>query len=259
MRRTGRVRRQLEGAPGEFAKSLVSWGGDTLTSASDSNKDYRAMDPNFLAASNTRLNLSVDNESPDWLFWETVSREKLVDCKIFSVSRIEAAIKCDDKRRGTFFTVNCGPWVNIIAVTDQKRLVMVEQYRHGIEALTLEIPGGSIDDTDIDPQAAAMRELREETGCVADSWSFIGKNHPNPALQDNLCYTYLAEGVRQIEEPQFDNSGTERIKTRYYNLCDINSLIREGTVSNGLVIVAFHFLTLIRPDLMATETIPGIQ
>ncbi len=211
------------------------------------------MNEKFTTVPESRLDCSGGGESSDWLKWQTLSREKLAECKIFSVNRIVATRKCDGDRSGNFFTLNCGPWVNIIAINEHRQLVMIEQYRHGIEDLTLEIPGGSIDESDIDPHAAAVRELREETGCVADRWSFLGKNHPNPALQDNFCYTYLAEGVRKIEEPQFDTSGTERIRTRYVDLCDISSLIIEGTVSHALVIVAFHFLTLSRPDLTSTK------
>lgn len=187
----------------------------------------------------------------DWLKWETLSREEVAKCNIFSVNKILAANKSDRDKRGRFFSLSCGPWVNVIAVTHDRKLVMVEQYRHGIEDLTLEVPGGSIEDTDVDALAAAARELREETGCIAERWTLLGKNHPNPALQNNLCYTYLAEGVHFFEEPQFDASGTERIRVRHVGLDEISSLISDGTVSHALVIVAFHFLALKRPDLMS--------
>ena len=191
--------------------------------------------------------------SRDWLEWETISKEKVADCKIFSVSKTLAKSKAGADKIGRFFTLSCGPWVNIIAITDQKQLVMVEQYRHGIESLTLEIPGGSIDDTDIEPLDAAVRELKEETGFVADRWSLLGENHPNPALQGNVCYTYLAEDARWTEEPKFDSTGTERINTRFVHLSDIGSLVQDGTISHALVIVAFHFLTLCRPELIAAD------
>lgn len=197
------------------------------------------------------LDASTNGEETDWLHWNTLSRQLVAECKIFSVHKIEAANKRERDRTAAFFTLDCGPWVNVIAVTDDKKLVMVEQYRHGIEGLTLEIPGGCVDSTDFDAHEAAVRELREETGCVADHWTFLGKNHPNPALQNNVCYTYLAENVRCIEEPQFDSSGTERIRVRHVGIDEINALITQGTVSHALVIVAFHLLMLARPDLLA--------
>jgi 8-oxo-dGTP pyrophosphatase MutT (NUDIX family) len=192
---------------------------------------------------------SGSDDSSKWLHWEPFRKETLVDCKIFSVSKVEATSKCDSKRTGKFFTLNCGAWVNVIAITDDRQVIMVEQYRHGIQGLTLEIPGGSVDLTDSDPGAAAMRELREETGFIAERWSFLGKNHPNPALQDNICYSFLAEGARNVEAPKFDGSGTEKINTRYVQMSEIGSLIRDGNISHALVITAFHFLYLQRPEL----------
>jgi len=192
---------------------------------------------------------SADDGST-WLYWETISKEILADCKIFSVNKVLANSSGSAKKSSNFFTLNCGSWVNIIPLTEQRDVIMVEQYRHGIEELTLEIPGGCVDISDTDAGAAAMRELKEETGYEAQHFSFLGKNHPNPALQDNLCYTYLAEGVRQVEAPQFDNSGTEKINTRIVKLSDIGNLIREGVISHALVITAFHFLMLQRPELL---------
>ena len=154
------------------------------------------------------------------------------------------------RKTGRFFTLSCGTWVNIIALTPKNEVVMVEQYRHGIRAVTLEIPGGSVDLTDDDPGAAAIRELKEETGFISERWSFLGKNHPNPALQDNLCYTFLAEEARQVETPQFDNSGTEKTNTRFVNLRDISSLIRDGSITHALVITAFHFLNLTKAEII---------
>ncbi|MFN8552829.1 MAG: NUDIX hydrolase [Candidatus Obscuribacterales bacterium] len=188
--------------------------------------------------------INVNPDDKDWLSWQKHSKEKLADCKVFSVNKVVATSKCAEKKTGHFYTLDCGAWVNVIAITDDDHVVMVEQYRHGVENLTLEIPGGSVDDTDADPLEAAVRELREETGFVSESWAFLGKTHPNPALQGNLCYTYLARGVRQIESPKFDGTGTEKINTRMVRLSEINSLIGKGQISHALVIVAFHFLNV---------------
>lgn len=184
------------------------------------------------------------------LLWETVSTSVLAECKIFSVKKVVSTSMCVERKKSTFFTLGCSSWVNIIPVTADNEVIMVEQYRHGIEDLTLEIPGGCVDATDADACAAAQRELREETGCIAERWSLLGKNHPNPALQDNLCYTYLAEGVRAVETPRFDNTGTERLVSRLIALSEIDNLIRNGTIKHSLVITAFHYLALTRPELL---------
>jgi len=196
------------------------------------------------------------DQSSQWLKWQTVSQEKLADCKIFSVNKILASCDFENSKTRSFFTLNCGAWVNIVAINDKRQLIMVEQYRHGIEELTLELPGGSVEDADIDSHEAAKRELIEETGYIANNWTMLGMNHPNPALQNNLCYTYLAEDAYQIEQPEFDGTGTERIRTRFVDLCDIGALVLDGTISHALVITALHFLSLKRPDLILNATPP---
>lgn len=184
------------------------------------------------------------------LLWRVLSRTLVTDCKVFSVSKMLSESQCHQRKQANFFTLNCDPWVNVIAINDGGSVLMIEQFRHGVGDLTLEIPGGCIDSTDAEPLSGAIRELREETGCVSERWSSLGKNHPNPAIQDNLCYTFLAEGVKQIEEPSFDHTGNERISSRFVPLKQINELIRSGAISHALVIVAFHFLAIERPDLL---------
>lgn len=184
-----------------------------------------------------------------WLLWQPLCRELIADCKIFSVKSILSESQGVERKRAKFYTLNCSPWVNVIALNSDNSVLLVEQYRHGVEGVTLEIPGGAVEREDATPLSAAMRELREETGCVSDHWTYLGKNHPNPALQDNFCYTYLAEGVRKIETPRFDDTGTERINSLYLPLHKIGDAIRSGAINHSLVITAFHFLALERADL----------
>src|SRR4051812_5610502 len=82
-------------------------------------------------------------------------------------------------------------WCNIIAVTPEDQLVLIRQYRFGVGASTLEIPGGLVERGE-DPAAAAARELEEETGYVAGRVVPLGAVHPNPALQGNRCHSFLA-------------------------------------------------------------------
>ncbi|HEY9867912.1 MAG TPA: NUDIX hydrolase [Candidatus Obscuribacterales bacterium] len=179
------------------------------------------------------------------LSWKTISSERIADCKVFSVTHIRSRwVSGGQKDVHNFYLLHPCNWVNVIPVTQDRKVVMVEQFRHGIETVTLEIPGGSVDPEDASWQAAAARELLEETGFVSDDWVRVGFNHPNPALQSNICETYLARNVRQIQQPRFDESSSERISLRLVPLDDIPELIRSGTISHALVIVAFYLLQL---------------
>ncbi len=95
-------------------------------------------------------------------------------------------------------------WVNVVAFTEERQLVFVQQYRFGADRVTTEIPGGVIDPGE-DPLTAAKRELREETGFTSDKWRSLGAVEPNPAFLTNLCYHYLAEDAERTHELELDD------------------------------------------------------
>ncbi|HEY9776857.1 MAG TPA: NUDIX hydrolase [Planktothrix sp.] len=146
------------------------------------------------------------------------------------------------ERVSDFYVLSPNDWVNIIPITSDGQVVMVEQYRHGVEAVTLEIPGGTVDDTDECPKDAAERELLEETGYTASEVIPLGFNYPNPAIQSNVCHTYLALDAKKIREPQFDSN--EETVVRLVPMSEIEQLIIDGKINHALVIVAFHLLKI---------------
>lgn len=130
-------------------------------------------------------------------------------------------------------------WVNVIATTGDRRVVLVEQYRHGVGQVTLELPGGIIDVGE-DPTLAGMRELREETGFGGRTGLLIGRVHPNPAYQTNTHYTVLVRDARSAGELQQDSG--EDIAVRLLPLVDIPRLIQRGVITHALNVVAFFWL-----------------
>ncbi|MFO8090300.1 MAG: NUDIX hydrolase [Desulfatiglandaceae bacterium] len=136
-----------------------------------------------------------------------------------------------------FFVLETPPWVNIIPVTADRRVVMVRQYRHGTGEVTLEIPGGIVEKED-SPESGALRELEEETGYTSSSVSLLGAVHPNPAIQDTVCYTYLALNAIRVGEQRLDEK--EDIEVVLRPLEDIPSLILKGYITHALVLAAFY-------------------
>jgi 8-oxo-dGDP phosphatase len=118
------------------------------------------------------------------------------------------------------------PWVNVVAVTDTDQVVLIRQYRHGIGGVHFEIPAGTTDPDDTSLELAARRELLEETGYGGGTWSLLATLSANPALQNNLTYTYLAEGVTRQGAATPESS--EEMTVHLTPLHEIESLIARG-------------------------------
>ncbi len=169
--------------------------------------------------------------------WKLKRTKPLHDYRIFKTrSDIRESPRTGNDHE--FFVLESQDWVNIVAVTDENNIVFIEQFRHGISGTVLEIPGGMIEDGE-EPKLSAQRELLEETGYTSEEFIEIGKVHPNPALFDNLCYTFLAKSAKKIKEPEFE--GTEDIETILYPSKDIMELIQKGDITHSLVINALFF------------------
>ncbi|HEX7471219.1 MAG TPA: NUDIX hydrolase, partial [Verrucomicrobiae bacterium] len=137
-----------------------------------------------------------------------------------------------------FFVLDSVDWVNVVAVTPQNELVMVEQFRHGSNTVELEIPGGMMDAHETDPVATGVRELREETGYEGENARLLGKVFANPAIMSNTCYTVIVENCRLKHGVEFDHG--EDIITRLVPVADIPRLVTEEKIRHPLVVVALY-------------------
>lgn len=187
---------------------------------------------------------NVSRLGDDTPAWEVVKRETVADCRVFQVRRNTSVHKLDN-RAGEFYVLECPDWINVIPLTVNNEVVMIEQYRHGIERVTLEIPGGLVDAGE-DPRDAALRELWEETNYAGDDVINLGSTHPNPAIENNSLHTFLARDVRLSEDgkPHYNQDGTEHTTVRLVPLSDVGKLIRESVITHALVVVAFHLFDL---------------
>ncbi len=171
--------------------------------------------------------------------WKVLKDTKVFKTPIFSLHQVDL-IPDKSEQQVPFYVLNAPEWINIIALTPENEVILVEQYRAGIHQPTLEIPGGMVDHGE-NPIEAAKRELLEETGYISENWKKIGEASSNPAILSNFTHIYLAENCQKIQDQQTD--GNEDILVHIFPVTDFLRLVKNGTVHHSIVLSAVaHYL-----------------
>ncbi|MFW6251414.1 MAG: NUDIX hydrolase [Alkalispirochaetaceae bacterium] len=180
------------------------------------------------------------------LRWKERRRERLLDAAVFSVDK--SIQEGPEGRSAEYFLLNTPDWGNVVALTTDEQgrecFVMVRQFRHGNMKVSLEFPGGVIDPGE-DPKEATARELAEETGYTSEEFTLIGEIYPNPAFMNNVCYTYLARGLRRIRDQNLDENEVIDVE-----LVPVDSITvdLQGSFFHAMMVVALHFYNCWRAD-----------
>jgi ADP-ribose pyrophosphatase len=168
------------------------------------------------------------------LRWRKVREEPHATTRIFDV--VKAFFHHPQRaREQDFFVINAPDWVNVVALTPDGQLVLVRQFRYGINDFSLEIPGGVIDAGE-DPVAAGVRELREESGYVGARARLLGSVHPNPAMQSNRCHLVLVEDARRAADLEWDADEEFEILTKPVG--EVLALAAAGGITHAMVLDA---------------------
>jgi 8-oxo-dGTP pyrophosphatase MutT (NUDIX family) len=177
--------------------------------------------------------------------WKLLSTEPIQSVKIFALEH-ERYLSPRTGEPVDAIIAKAPEWVNVIALTPERQVVLVRQFRFGTASMTLEIPGGLVDAGET-PLQSGVRELREETGYEAERWTPLGSVAPNPAYQRNHLHMFLAEGARLVAEQEQDPG--EDITVELHALADIDAMIADGAIDHALVVVAFTKLGLLQRGL----------
>lgn len=169
------------------------------------------------------------------LVWKMGARAPGHDYGIFRTSFVEGSHP-DIANAKRFSIIDCTDWVNVIALTEAREVVLVRQFRVGLAEVCLEIPGGMIDAGEA-PEVAAARELFEETGYRARGWKQLGAVAPNPAIFSNRLHIFLAEGAYRAGDAEPD--GSEVIDVEILPLASVWRAISSGAIDHALVVAAF--------------------
>ncbi|OHE84560.1 MAG: NUDIX hydrolase [Verrucomicrobia bacterium RIFCSPLOWO2_12_FULL_64_8] len=173
--------------------------------------------------------------------WEKTGQSLRASCRVFDVLNAGYRHPVRGVER-EFVVIDAPDWVLVIALTPDRRLVLVRQFRFGADALSLEVPGGVMERGE-DPTVAAQRELREETGYVGRRARIIGCVLPNPAVQRNTCHFVLVEDAERTAAPAWDPD--EELEVFTATVEEAFAWAQSGRITHAL---ALNALFLFAPE-----------
>lgn len=161
----------------------------------------------------------------------TIDRSKYLSDHIYFTAREDRCVKPDGGIVEQYFVVELPPCVCAVAITADNKVILVEQYRHPVQDVLLEIPGGFIDEGET-PEQAIARELLEETGYEFDSYERLGQLAANPGILNNYTYLFLARGGKKIAEQHLD--ANEEIRMSFIPVEELENLMKENKIQQAL-------------------------
>lgn len=176
----------------------------------------------------------------------TLTRDTLhAPCVVFDVHK-EHFCHPNDGREGDFYVAHAPDWVTVIPVTQDGKIILVNQFRFGIRELSWEFPGGVVDKGE-DFLSAAVREVAEETGYTGNTPIVLGSAASNPAIFNNRCHFVLIENCVKTADTDFD--ANEEIEMKLATPAEVCDLACSGEMKHALMLTALAKALLIRPDI----------
>ena len=165
------------------------------------------------------------------LKWETLSSEYLARETWFTVRR-DTCKRSDGKIVNNYYVFEFPEWATAFAVTEEGKILMTRQYRHAINEVCIELPGGCVDATDKSYEDAIRRELLEETGYQFTDVVPLGKISANPSTNSNLMHMFLATGGKKVKEQSLDDN--EEIEIIELSFDELKQLIDENKILQAM-------------------------
>lgn len=170
--------------------------------------------------------------------WKTLSSDYLFKDTWFTVRR-DTCEKPDGKIITPYYVYEFPTWVAALALTEDDKVVMVKQYRHAINEVIIEIPGGCVDDADPNYEHAIARELMEETGYEFSKYDYLGKISPNPSTNNNWMHMFLATGGRKVKEQSLDHN--EEIEVVLLSLDELKQLLKDHGIFQAMHVTVIMY------------------
>jgi ADP-ribose pyrophosphatase len=149
----------------------------------------------------------------------------------WATMRVDKCEMPDGRIVDEYYVLEYPNWVNAVALTTDNKVIMVRQYRHAANIVSLEIPGGVIDGDEA-PEAAMRRELLEETGYQFDDVELLCTIYANPSTSNNHTYCYLAKGGIKVQEQDLDEH--EEVVVEEYTIAEVKQLLADNKIAQAL-------------------------
>ena len=173
--------------------------------------------------------------------WRTLSSKPVIKDRWIDI-RADQCLTPAGVEISPYYVLTYPDWVHVVALTPERSLVLVKQYRHAAEASILELPGGGLESSDTDAELAARRELVEETGFTSERWLKISALYPNPATHTNRVHAFLALDAMPTHRQVLDQ-GEENLAVCLMPLDSVVEGLDSGLLGQSMHVAAVMLAT----------------
>jgi 8-oxo-dGTP pyrophosphatase MutT (NUDIX family) len=171
------------------------------------------------------------------LKWQKLASKYLVKEK-WATLRVDTCKLQNGAIKDDYYVLEYPNWVNAVALTKENKIILVRQYRFAADIVSLEIPGGVIDDGE-EPKQAIIRELQEETGYSFESCELVATLYPNPATSTNKTFTYLLKGGIKTHTQHLDEH--EILNVEEYTVEEVQELLKKNKIDQALHVAGLYY------------------